>query len=178
MTMTTQRAFLWLGLLLLSSFPARSSDTATVLINATVVASTCTVDENLGTVNLPSVPAMAFGKKKGVVTGERDFVIALNDCEPSLKKVLVTASGAADADDRLYFKNSATGDHAATGVGLMVANPDTGLRYVPDGSVTDTFPLDGSDINNIKLRAGYISTNNHVTAGSFMSVVNVKFDYE
>ena|GEM_PF-6471879 len=169
---------LWISLILMLSFPTRSDDTVTVLINATVVASTCTVDENLGTVNLPTVPVMNFGKKKGSVTGTRDFFITLNDCEPSLKKVHITASGAADSHDSQYFKNIFSGDHAAIGVGLLVVNPDSGLRYMPDGSVTDTFPLNDSEINKIKLRAGYISTTSQVTAGRFMSVVSVKFDYE
>ncbi|CAO98350.1 fimbrial protein [Erwinia tasmaniensis] len=167
------------GVLLSTAIDAgAASDTATVTLKATVKTNTCSLEDRAPTVFLPVVSVGDFAAARGTRVGDKKVAIHLKDCDPGATQVKVTAKGISDSDDYSAFKNSADGDHAASGVGLYFYTADGIRRFYPDGSVSDSVPLSAGQNNTLVFSASYVSTRDSVAPGSFISVVNLEFEYQ
>jgi len=152
-------------------------NTATLNITGRVLANSCTVDTSSAVQNirLPDIGDRDLSGK-GRTGGEKTIDITLKNCGEATSSVIVTASGGTDADDLSAFANTAAG--GAAGVGLYFYQTDGKTLFRPDGSIKETSVLQPAVDNTLTYKAAYVSTQETVKAGSFSSVVNLRFDYQ
>ncbi|MFP7609909.1 fimbrial protein [Serratia quinivorans] len=157
-----------------------ASDTATITITGRVLANTCTIDSGSAKQNVTlSDIADRDIKGAGKTGGEKQISIVLKECGPVANYVTVTASGNPDGADTTAFANSiAQEDAGATGVALYFYQTDGSTKFKPDGSVTEKSTLTPSQDNTLAYKVAYVGTKDVVTAGSFSTVVNMKFEYQ
>ncbi|KAB8312454.1 type 1 fimbrial protein [Erwinia endophytica] len=154
-----------------------TTDTASITITGTVIANTCTIDNDSATQAISLTP-IADRDIKGVGTtgGAKKVNIVLKDCGEGASAVKVTASGEADGSE---FKNTYAGtEQAATGGGLRFLETDSKTAFTPDGKTTETSTLTPSSDNTLIYTAEYVGTADKVTAGEFETVVNMTFEYQ
>lgn len=178
-----KRYFSWIGrficiaLSVISLNAFSSTDRAEITVSGTVRANTCTLDNNSPTVILPTVSARDFGGNKGNVLAKRPVSILLKDCGEMARQVRVTTHGESDSNNISAFSNQATRSGGAAGVGLYFYTTDGEHLLLPDGSAYEDIAIHASADNSLTFYAGYVSTKDVVTAGSFQSVVYVEFNY-
>ncbi|WP_241581892.1 fimbrial protein [Rosenbergiella nectarea] len=149
-----------------------------VEINTLVVAASCTSESSSKTVELPRVSSKDFHARRGTIVGLRNVVIKLTDCTPMLDKITLSVSGLADEDLPSMFKNTASSQESAIGVGLIFMDSKRKVQFNPDGSVTKTYKPDAQNNAVMDFIAGYIATRDEVIPGTFKSYVTMRYDYE
>lgn len=118
-----------------------------------------------------------LGGNKGNVLAKRPVSILLKDCGEMARQVRVTTHGESDSNNISAFSNQATRSGGAAGVGLYFYTTDGEHLLLPDGSAYEDIAIHASADNSLTFYAGYVSTKDVVTAGSFQSVVYVEFNY-
>lgn len=154
-----------------------ATDSANITVSGTVRANTCTLDNASPTVILPTVSTRDFGRSSGKVLAKRQVSLLLKDCGEMAHQVRVTTHGEKDSNNASAFSNLANNDGGAGGVGLYFYATDGEKLLSPDGTAHEDVALHASSNNVINFYAGYVSTKDIVTPGSFKSVVYVDFDY-
>lgn len=156
-----------------------ATDTAIITITGKVVANTCTMSSGSATqtVTLNDIADRDI-RGKGVTGGDKNISIVLKDCGTAASAVKVSAWGSADSEDNQAFGNAiAKSDGGADGVALYFYQTNGTTKYNPDGSVTETSNLTPAADNTLNYKASYVGTKDTVAAGSFMTVVNMNFEY-
>ncbi|KOY60670.1 hypothetical protein AM629_18035 [Photorhabdus heterorhabditis] len=156
-----------------------ASDTATITVTGKVLTNTCTIDSSSAEQNITLDDISDRDISKGTAGGTKEVVIVLKNCEAGASSVVVSASGATDADDASAFANvKAQAEGGATGVGVYFYQTNGTTKFVPSGTVTQTSKLTPSQDNTLTYKASYVGTKDTVTAGAFSTVVNMTFDYQ
>jgi type 1 fimbria pilin len=153
-----------------------AGDTATITINGTVKANTCTLDNQTSAFNLPAVYTQDFGEKKGTVVSSVAVPISFSNCGTNLEYISVKISGNPDTADATAFKNTSS-NNPASGVGIYLYDMDNTI-FKPDGTKGAKIPA-GNGMSNItaSYTAKYISTDNVVTSGDFSTTITAVFTY-
>ena len=154
-----------------------ASDVATVTISGTVRDNTCTLDNTSPSITLPSVSARDFGSTKGTVLGKTKVTLLLKSCGSEAATVRAVASGTADSGDTNAFANSSKNNGVAGGVGLYFYKTDGEALLSPSGSVSEDIAISPDQDNSINFYAAYVATSDTVTAGNFLTVVSIRFNY-
>lgn len=158
--------------IILSTLWPLSSKAESISISGNVIATPClistgTIDQ---TIDFGQMIATNFIKPNSVSEWKK-FAFNLTQCPSATNAVSVTFTGRTDANNALYFYNSASGRNAA----LQITNEDHSVTY-SNGSVEEVL-IDASRNATFQLAARVISPMGNMTSGDFTSVVQVSFTY-
>lgn len=159
-----------------------AEDSVALTVKGSIVDNTCTVDEAASDLTPTLVPISARDLKgKGTTRGHQDIKLVLKDCGKDITRGLkVTAQGEGDTDDAnaAAFKNGATGQNAATGVGLHFYKSDKVTPFKPDASVSEEIKTLKEGNNTLMFAAAYVATAEEPAAGDFSALINFKLEYQ
>lgn len=153
---------------------AASRSSATIDISVTVKALTCTPDwaGKGATVDFGKISLKDFSSTVGQVASERKFTLSLTECDASVSKVKVTATGTPDPNESRYFANNGT----AKGVGLKLYDTDT-LATLGNGESAEFYVANKSAEMNFS--AQLVNTGGAaLTTGNIASFVTLNMTYE
>ncbi|EMA4781800.1 fimbrial protein [Providencia rettgeri] len=155
-----------------------ASDNAVVTISGKVIANTCTFDASQSELNpiLPNISDRDI-KGVGVTGGSKPIKIILKDCGSDVTSVEVNASGIADDNDKMAFKNINT-SASAQGVGIYFYQNETGDdKFDPAGNIKQIYSLNKNQDTHLIFRAAYFGVSDELVAGNVQSVVTLKMKY-
>ncbi len=144
---------------------------------AAAVACSMTVNEQSATeVQLANAALESFGHT-GATAGNTDFTLQFANCPRSGSTATLTLFGAADETDSKAFMNTASGDAAAQGVGILIEDIKEGVVVLaPAGVGREHRIIDG--IFNVPLRASMIRTGEAVKEGLVTASATVNMEYQ
>lgn len=173
-----QAAFL--GIILLFPLISYSSDsplsTASVAMRVSILDNTCSIDTELGNVDLGSV-ALKDIRNRGGTSVPVKFTVTLKDCGMYAKNVQVIARGLTVVGKDNVLALSAGGD-TAQGIGVYLRDNKDKIVAVnhPDRPVI--YKLTAGSHSALNFSAQYVATSGSPLAGKADSEVNLEFLYE
>lgn len=152
------------------SFSLRADNpVTTITITGTVINKTCSFNDVSQTVTLDDIYITDFSDTS--IKGGKNVSVGIS-CGDGVSSVKIVPTGTADTNDNTAFSNTGTASNVA-----LRFQDSAGTTLFPDGSSSVTVtPSEGEAVYTFK--AGYVATGGKVTAGSFISQVNMSFDYE
>jgi len=152
---------------------ADTSSSATIDMSVTIQARTCTPgwSGNGTTVDFGKISLKDFGSAAGQVAATKPFSLSLSECDASISKVKVTASGTSDPDQPRFFANNGT----AKGMAIALLDADTG------GAIGGADVAEYSVANRtaqMNFLAELVSTGAAPSVGNISSTVTLNMSYE
>ncbi|EFN9723663.1 type 1 fimbrial protein [Escherichia coli] len=158
------------GLINCIAFSAQAVD-STITITGNVRERTCTVPSI--SVNLGDMYTSDFSGSNAA-SAWHDAVLTLTNCQ-YVSRVQATFNGASDTSNPEFFKNSATGLSAATGLAIKLEDKDNqGINFRPGALKTVNVSGNTARFN---MRVQAIKTGASVTPGIIQSVITVTYTY-
>lgn len=152
---------------------ADTSSSATINMSVTVMAKTCTPGWTVNgtTVDFGKISLKDLSGVAGEVAAKRPFSLSLSECDASISKVKVTASGTPDPDQPRFFANNGT----AKGMAIELLDAETGGaiggEYDAEYAVADR----SAQMNFL---AQLVSTGVTPSVGNVSSTVTLNMSYE
>ncbi|WP_279204673.1 fimbrial protein [Obesumbacterium proteus] len=157
---------------LFTSLSCLASDTS-LGVNATVVASPCTVEASANQdVDLGSFYSNMLNSP-GSTTDWANFTIDLSSCPTSTRSVDMTLSGEAEGTTK-YFKN--TGG-SSTNVAIEITAQQAGATTLGPGDTFNVAVVQATHQASFPLRAHMISPQGGATSGTVSGAVEITFRY-
>lgn len=148
---------------------AATDDRVDIIFRFEVTAGSCSFNNQDQTVYLDDTLVTSF--TDNAIRGEKDFDVDISCSGTSTVKIVPT--GTPDTIDPTAFKNTSS----ASNVALRLLDSDNEI-LLPDGTKSVTVNTNEGS-GSYRFRAGYVASEpGNVTAGNFISTVNLNFEYD
>lgn len=158
-------------------FAANGDNFAALNLSVNILNNTCTVDANLGTVDMGTFGLRDI-RNHGGVSKTIPFLVKLKECGVFAKSANVSLQGVTMVDEPNVLALSNPNDEStAKNIGLQILDENDDVLHINESTSFYTYELTPGSDSVLKFGARYYLSGNNAAAGKADSEVTVLFSY-